>query len=226
MFYVTGDVHIPLDISKLNTKNFPEQKSLQKDDYLIICGDFGGVWEENCRSDLYWLKWLASKKFTTLFVDGNHENFDLLNALPIEVWNGGKIHRVNESVLHLMRGQIFYINGYSFFSMGGGASGDKEYRKEGISWWKKEMPCLDEYNEAWRNLEKVGFCVDYMITHTAPISIIKQFRIREDELPLNNFLEEVMAKTKYRKWYFGHVHKDIDIDDKHIKIYERVLPIL
>lgn len=223
MFYVTGDTHIPYDISKLNTKRFPEQKSLSKDDYLIVCGDFGGIWKENSRNDLYWLKWLESKNFTTLFVDGNHENFDLLNALPIENWNGGKIHRIRESILHLMRGQVYKINGFTFFCMGGGASGDKEYRKEGISWWNQEMPCADEYIEAWGNLEKVGFCVDYVITHTAPISIIKQFRIRVDELPLNDFLEKVMRRAEYKKWYFGHVHENLDIDDKHTALYDCVL---
>ena len=79
MFYVTGDTHIPCDISKLNTENFPDQKHLSKSDYVILCGDFGAVWEEGNRSDAWWLKWLEAKKFTTLFVDGNHENFDMLN---------------------------------------------------------------------------------------------------------------------------------------------------
>ena len=44
MIYITGDTHIPIDIKKLNTKNFSEQKTLTKEDYVIICGDFGGVW--------------------------------------------------------------------------------------------------------------------------------------------------------------------------------------
>jgi len=77
MIYITGDTHIPIDIQKLNTKNFPEQYQMSKDDYLIICGDFGGIWNKSAE-ELYWLKWLNNKSFTTLFIDGNHENFDLL----------------------------------------------------------------------------------------------------------------------------------------------------
>lgn len=42
MMYVTGDCHA--DFSRFSTDNFPEQKNLTKDDYIIICGDFGGVW--------------------------------------------------------------------------------------------------------------------------------------------------------------------------------------
>ena len=41
MIYVTGDTHANIDIEKLNTTKFPQQKNLTKDDYLIICGDFG-----------------------------------------------------------------------------------------------------------------------------------------------------------------------------------------
>ena len=44
MIYVTGDTHIPIDIHKLDDDAFMEQKNLTKDDYVIICGDFGGVW--------------------------------------------------------------------------------------------------------------------------------------------------------------------------------------
>ena len=85
------------------------------------------------------------------------------------------------------------------------------------------MPSQAEYEEGWRNLQAADFQVDVIITHTASTSIIRQFRIREDEYPLNAYLEQVLERCSYRKWYFGHVHKDVDIDDKHIKIYQRVV---
>lgn len=43
MIYITGDTHIPYDVTKLTTKAFPEQKKLTKNRYVLICGDFGGV---------------------------------------------------------------------------------------------------------------------------------------------------------------------------------------
>lgn len=74
---------------------------------MIICGDFGGVWDgrwhdKRCMDDL------NASSFTTLFIDGNHENFDLLDRMPVESWNGGKI-RVGDSAIHLMRGQVFTL---------------------------------------------------------------------------------------------------------------------
>ena len=80
--FITGDLHGNIDIKKLNSKNFPEGNSLTKEDYVIICGDFGLVWN-NSAEELYWRKWLDEKPWTTLFVDGNHENFNLLNDYPI-----------------------------------------------------------------------------------------------------------------------------------------------
>lgn len=49
MIYVTGDTHGCLDVKKLSIKNFKEQKSLTKEDYVIICGDFGLTWDKSKR---------------------------------------------------------------------------------------------------------------------------------------------------------------------------------
>ena len=57
MIYVTGDTHGNIDIHKFNTTIFPEGKTLTKDDYVIVCGDFGLVWN-NDAEDKWWQKWL------------------------------------------------------------------------------------------------------------------------------------------------------------------------
>ena len=123
MIYITGDIHASVDIGKLSTKRFPQQKTLSKEDYLIICGDFGLVWD-NSNTDLYWRNWLAGKPFTTLWVDGNHENFDRLYNYPVEEWNGGKVHKIRPSVIHLMRGQIYQIEEKKIFTFGGASRHD------------------------------------------------------------------------------------------------------
>lgn len=71
MIYITGDTHIPMDIYKLEDEMFPEQENLTKSDYIIIAGDFGGVWG-NGRPDNYYLNKLNRRNFTTLWIDGNH----------------------------------------------------------------------------------------------------------------------------------------------------------
>ena len=91
--FITGDTHMPIDKEKLTARIF-DHTGKTKNDYVIICGDFGGVWDYRgeSREEKYWLDWLENKPFTTLFVDGNHECFPRLNAYPVEEWNGGKVH--------------------------------------------------------------------------------------------------------------------------------------
>ena len=78
--FITGDTHG--DFSRLLPAAFHEQRDLTKEDYLIICGDFGGVWDGG-DAEQQWLDWLETRSFTTLFVSGNHENYDLLRNYPI-----------------------------------------------------------------------------------------------------------------------------------------------
>ena len=105
MIFVTGDCHS--EFQKFSTPAFPEQREMTKDDIVIICGDFGAVWNADgiSNSEAYWLNWLGEKPFTTVFVDGNHENFDRLNSeFEVVDFHGGKAHKLNDSVYHLMRG--------------------------------------------------------------------------------------------------------------------------
>lgn len=98
MIYITGDIHS--DVSRFSTTEFPEQMLMSKNDYVIVCGDFGLVWNGSKREN-YWLDWLENKPFTTLFVSGNHENFDMLKTYPVEEWHGGKVQFIRPSIIHL-----------------------------------------------------------------------------------------------------------------------------
>lgn len=99
--YITGDCHA--DFHKFSTDCFPEQKELTKEDFVIVCGDFGGVWSDT-GEERYWLNWLSRKNFTTLFVDGNHENFDRLNSNEFKVVDfcGGKAQQIRKNIFHLI----------------------------------------------------------------------------------------------------------------------------
>lgn len=221
MIYITGDTHIPIDISKLNVKNFPEQIQMSKADYLIICGDFGGVWN-NSAEDIYWRKWLNEKNFITLFVDGNHENFDLLKKYPVNEWNGGKVHFIEKDVIHLMRGQVFNIDGLKFFTMGGATSIDKEWRREHISWWADEIPSMTEMDEGLGNLWKNNNEVDYVISHTTSRSNMEKLGYVKEQNTLNTYFDILEREIKYKKWYFGHFHDNVNIDNKHILLYDKI----
>lgn len=124
MIYITGDTHA--DFSRLEEDKFPIQSDMTKNDYVIICGDFGGVWNYIVESmhEKQWIDWLDNKNFTTLFVDGNHENFERLYKYPVEAWHGGKVHKIRNSVIHLIRGEIYDIDNKKFFTFGGARSHD------------------------------------------------------------------------------------------------------
>lgn len=246
MIYVTGDCHG--EYGKFNTKSFPEQKDMSKDDYVIICGDFG-IWSDS-KSQRYWLNWLSEKPFTTLFIDGNHENYDLLKSYPVEEWKGGKVQSIRPDILHLMRGQVFTIEGKKFFTFGGAKSHDisggildpddpdfkakkkgldKEwisYRINHVSWWKEEMPNEAEYEEGIRNLSRNDWTVDYILTHCAPSSIQNIFGyglFYPDEL--TDYLEEIVKKTKFQTHYFGHYHDDRTVKEKYEMLYDKIVEI-
>lgn len=226
MIYITGDTHGEIDIGKLASKNFPQGNSLTKDDYVIICGDFGFIWnskEDN--TERYWMKWFQNKPWTTLFIDGNHERFTRLNNYPVSEWHGGKVHKINDSVIHLMRGQVFNIANKSIFTFGGAESYDKEYRLDGISWWKEEIPNYKEVQEALNNLEKVNNKVDIILTHTCPHTFSYQMIHEISKDPVENMLDEFYNNVEYKKWFFGHWHIDKEFDDKHICLYDKIYPL-
>ena len=185
MIYVTGDCHG--NYRRFATEIFPEQKEMSKDDYVIICGDFG-YWDES-KEQKYWMKWLDSKPFTTLWIDGNHENFDLLKKQKAVKWHGGNVQFIQPSVIHLMRGQIYELEGLKIFTFGGAKSHDisggiletsdprfrakrkkldknqELYRINHVSWWKEELPEEEELAEGLRNLIQNNWSVDYIISH-------------------------------------------------------------
>lgn len=222
MIYVTGDTHADIDIKKLSVKNFPMQKSLTKKDYLIVCGDFGLIWDGSTR-EIWWKKWLAGKNFTTLWIDGNHENFDILRKFSLQDKFGGKVREIAPNIYHLERGQVLTIDGQRFFVMGGARSHDKEYRTEHISWWKDEMPSMKEMERGINALDNNGWSVDYVLTHCAPRSIQTMIADWYENDPLVSYLERIMVDLQFKRWYFGHYHIDKIMNDQFIALYNKVM---
>ena len=238
------------NFERFKPEYFPEQAQMEKQDIVICAGDFGGVWFGDSRDDAA-LDWLESLPFTLAFVCGNHENYDALERYPVDDWHGGKVHRIRPHVLHLMRGQIFELEGYHFFIMGGAKSHDTEdgilepgapdferkllmlqrkprarYRINHISWWAQEMPSEEEYAEARKNLAKVDWAVDYVITHCAPTSIALMENRHNEADPLTDFLQEVKERAHYHYWLFGHYHDNRAIDEKHILLWEQIVQVI
>ena len=249
MIYITGDTHA--DFRRFNTRNFPEQKQLTKDDYVIVCGDFG-LWDGSKR-EIHDIDWLDGKPYTTLFVSGNHSNYDMLDAMPVAEWHGGEVNYIRPSVIHLRRGQIYDIGGKRIFTFGGASSHDIEdgildrsdidfrekkkrlddnnryqYRINHETWWAQELPTQAEMDAGLANLAAVGNKVDYIITHCAPDSLFAQLIDRKPVVDyLTTYLKKIHETVDYERWYCGHYHINRILDGGDngdvIVVYDHIL---
>ena len=193
-------------------------RNLTAEDYLIICGGFEFImYDGNTIAGIVenaFLDELETMPYTVLFVDGVNENFDLLNAYPVEMWNGGKIHRIRKNIAHLMRGQIFVIEGKKIFTMGGGRPGRlDDYVSEMKNETSPAMPTKTELEEGWENLRKHNFNVDMIITYTSTGKAIAGNTIHKDRTlyagDLLPFFERLIEEVSYKKWYFGLTNTDV-----------------
>lgn len=248
MIFITGDCHGKYE--RFDSEAFPEQRFMTKNDFVIVCGDFG-IWNHSKKREGL-LDELDSLPFTVLFVDGNHENFDILNSLPAEWWKGGLVHKVRPSVIHLMRGQSYRIEGKTFFTFGGARSHDiddgilspydyeliKEYRENDarfrinhLSWWKEEIPSIEEMEAGFETLNMMDGKIDYILTHEAPVSSIQElcgerarrFLVRGYGFP--EYLQYIKDTVEYKKWFFGHYHVEKSLSDECECIYKTIKPL-
>lgn len=224
MIYITGDTHG--DIERFQDKSL---KKLTAEDIIIVCGDFGFIWQGG-EKERKTLKALAKKKYTIAFIDGAHENFGRLRSYALEQWNGGTIHRVANNIIHLMRGQYYTIGSTTVFTMGGGESEESEMNGED-AWSGGSLPDTSELVMGAANIDLHGGKVDVIISHE-PSSKIKSILSDQDKLgtmasinALNAFLEQLSENADYKKWYFGSFHIDKRITSKITAVYSDIIPL-
>ena len=248
--YITGDCHG--DFRKFSTDSFPEQKGVSRDDFVIVCGDFG-LWHDT-KDERYWLNWLQSKPFTLLFVDGNHENFDRLysDEFPVIDFHGGKVHKIRENVYHLMRGHVFELCGKKFFAFGGASSHDiqdgilepDEYpdkkslyrdfnkrtqrgemlRINHSSWWKEELPSEQEMEFGLKTLDDNSNKVDFIVTHCCPQQVASMLSGGFYEADsITRYFNVVAETVEFSRWFFGHYHGNEAAMSKFILLYEQIV---
>ena len=254
MIYVTGDTHG--DFRRLSTSRFPKQKSMTRNDFVIICGDFGGVWNDS-PEERYWLNWLNDKPFTTLFVDGNHENHVRLRTeFPIQKFAGGDIRLIRSNIFYLQRGEVYEIDGKKFFCFGGASSHDirdgivdpnefpseealkrelwwrrmtgQQYRVKGVSWWPEELPSDEEMQHGIEVLESNGNRVDYVITHCLPQEVASVFSmgLYQSDRLTMYFNKLLHDGLQFERWFCGHYHVDRRVMGKFDILYESIVRIM
>ena len=231
MIYITGDRHAEAD--GFSDSKLSGQSGWTAEDTVIITGDFGYVMdgEENDPREGKLLDALAEKPYTILFCDGNHEGFDALETYPEEMRYGAPVRKIRPNIFWLQRGYVYTIEGKTFFVMGGAYSIDRDFRLRYESicgrkiWFPQEVPSVQEYRRAIANLQHQQYNVDYVITHTAPRTIIPRVigtRPDDHDRELTGFLDWVYHEVSLKHWYFGHLHADMAVNEWVTACYEQV----
>jgi len=221
MIYVTGDMH-----GDLERFSAPALRKLKKGDTLLICGDFGFLWDGS-KPELAALKKIGGKRYTVAFVDGAHEYFELLGAYPIVDWNGGRARHLGGKLYHMMRGELYTIEGKTVLAMGGGTCPDEDLRDDSRMRW--ELPSREEYDRALEAITAVGGHIDYIITHEPPLKIKAFLQLksgsqsRSEASGLNTFFEEMGKCCTFKRWLFGSMHMDKHIASTHTAVFKKVI---
>ena len=198
---------------------------LGKRDIVVVLGDFGFVWDGSAEEQKK-LDWLRKRPYTLLFLDGSHENYDLLAQYPETERFGGRVQSLGGNVYHVCRGSVLELEGKKYLCFGGAESPDREEREPGVNWWKQEMPSDEEYAACEQNLEACGYQVDYVLTHDAPSRFLDFTVLASGETnQLHQFLDKILLKLTYEKWFFGCYHRDVQLSTKSRCVFCDVIPM-
>ena len=152
-----------------------------------------------------------------------------------------------------MRGQVFEIDGKKIFTFDGASSHDisggiletedpdfkkkkkkrildkgyEPYRINHLTWWEQELASESEMKEGRNNLRKHDYTVDYIITHCCTTSTQNELGGRGIYKPdkETDYLEFVKNYTNFKKWFLGHYHDNINVNEREILIYEQIIRI-
>ena len=208
---IMGDFHAKFKTAEKIYSSIIKKESI---DLLIQVGDFG-FWPH-----LIAHPWEKELNHKAVFVDGNHENHEILHgelqdSLGREVglvdnpdiWKYSRWKNCMDIWKHKSRGEIkdriLYI--------GGATSIDKKYRTPGKDWFPSEDIQYKEKLETMKNINEYGpDNIHTVISHECPSKFDVSGRIHKN-IPKDNsnraFLQEVLKEVEPNKWYFGHYHK-------------------
>jgi len=197
-------------------------KKVKKGDTLLVCGDFGFVWNGGVPEEAA-LKKLQKLPYTVAFIDGQYENFERLNAFPAEDWNGAPARKVADNIIYLQRGEIYRIEDERYFAFGGGESPDAGVREE-MQLDAAALPTAEEMQAGAANLKAQG--ADYILTYE-PSGRARSFMSnRLAKLTgMNVYFSTLEDTAPYKRWFFGCLHQDKHVSGKHEALFQRVIPV-
>lgn len=150
---------------------------------------------------------------TFSFIDGNHEDFDQLDAALAEndrdsdggVW-------LRDNLLWYPRGTVCELGGRRFAFLGGATSVDKHRRVKSLSWWPQENLTMDDIERLTVNT--AGRAIDALVTHDVPACVDLPFPINNhwpgdvlrEARNQRTLLSDAVAVTRPKVLIHGHWH--------------------
>lgn len=232
--YITGDTHGNFN----RIYDLCEKIDTTTDDTIIILGDvginyYGGKRDKKTKEKL-------SKLPITIFaIKGNHEEYagDLQNYTEDEYW-GSPVFIESEypNLVFAKDGEIYNLpfedGTREAIVIGGAYSVDKFYRlARGFKWFKNEQPSEETKAYVEKQLDKVNWRVDYVLSHTCPLKYepIEWFLPMVDQSTVDKGTEEwldtIHDKINTDVWYCGHYHGEKRIDNMRF-LFESVMQLV
>ena len=221
MVFVTGDKHGQLE-PFLHNKSL---KKIKKNDVLIVCGDFGFLWDGSSQEQKN-LRWLSKRKYVIAFVEGCNDNGKIIKEHPISEWNGGNVRIISKNIIYLMQGETYKIQDKKILTFGGGFNPNILVEEQENNWWPEQFSNKQGVDLAIKNIEKNAGDFDAIISHEAPASItpcLEDGVKRKDAI--NYILEQIRVHCNFKKWFFGKYHLDKLIPPFYHAVFEDVIKI-
>ncbi len=134
----------------------------QSADTIVHVGDFGYDFPASFLRRV--TKTLHRTGLHLWFVDGNHEDFDLLRRYPVRDTG---LREVTDRIWHIPRGHRWTWGGVRFLGCGGAHSVDRIWREPGTSWWWQEAITDDDVARCVD-----GGAADVLISHDCPAGVV------------------------------------------------------
>jgi len=232
--YCHGDIHGEV-FEAFSYNQSPEMRKLTSEDYVIIAGDFGVIWDwhGDSEEDYYRLNWLNSKPWKTIVVLGNHECYPIYEAMPHctpdflnsgTMWQCTYMGTTFENIYIIDTIATLDIDGKHILCINGAESHDKKWRTEGINWWPQEVVNIDACLDFMAEHDKEHF--DLIVTHEAPVLVKEMLPFLLDRYIRTcgeKYLEILRKELDFDVWVHGHMHFDQqwseDLDSRMIGLY-------
>lgn len=219
MIFITGDKHGQIEYFLHN----PSLRKIKKGDLLIVCGDFGFLWDSSDQ-EYKKLKWLSKRRFNIAFVDGCYDNMKIIEKYPISSWKGGNARIISKNIIYLIKGEVYKTQDKKFLAFGGGFNPDVSDFNN--NWWPNKQENIEAIDAVIKNIEKENGEFDFIVSHEAPASLTPCLENGFSNVnSINLILEEIRTHCSFKKWFFGKYHLDKQIPPKYNLVFENFVKL-